>query len=245
MRSRVVAELVALFAPPGCAACRAPLDDAREPVCADCRRALPWLRGPRCARCGLPPPCRPCPAARAAFDRAWAPLAYAGPARDLVTALKFRGALALADLMAAQIAAALPEDLAGPKTAGEGEPGEPAPDGTGPAIVPVPTHPASVRARGFDQAERLAEALSRRTGLPLDACLRRDGTATRQIGTSRRRRMQQNRIEIEAAGAVPKTALLLDDVHTTGATLDAAAQALKRAGAKQVHAVSYARTLRH
>jgi predicted amidophosphoribosyltransferase len=127
--------------------------------------------------------------------------------------------------MAAQIAAALSES--------EG------------VIVPVPTHPASVRARGFDQAERLAEAFSRRTGLPFDACLRRDGAAERQIGTSRRRRMQQNRIEIEAAGAVPKTALLLDDVHTTGATLDAAARALKRAGAKQVHAVTYARTLRH
>ena len=67
---------------------------AGERLCADCTRALPWLRG-GCLRCGLPAHRgRACPAARAAFPRAWAPLAYEGVARELVAALKFRGALA-------------------------------------------------------------------------------------------------------------------------------------------------------
>src|SRR3954470_6322061 len=64
-----------------------------------------------CRRCALPSHRRGCPAAGAAFSRAWAPLAYDGVARDLVAALKFRGALPLADLMAAHVAANLPPDL--------------------------------------------------------------------------------------------------------------------------------------
>jgi predicted amidophosphoribosyltransferase len=225
VRSRVVAELVALFAPPGCAACRTPLGDARDVVCADCRRALPWLRGARCGRCGLPAPCAPCPATRAAFGCAWAPLAYAGPARALVVALKFDGALALADLMAAQMVAA---PLLGP----------------GRVLVPVPAHPVRARQRGFDQAARLAAALSHRTGLPLDACLSRTGAADRQLGATRRRRLGTGRIEIAATGSVPEHPVLVDDVHTTGATLHAAAAALGTAGARGVGAVTYARTLR-
>ena len=65
-----------------------------ELLCADCLRALPWLRGRRCPRCGLPRHRRGgCPAARAAFARSWAPMAYEGAARALVQALKFRAAL--------------------------------------------------------------------------------------------------------------------------------------------------------
>lgn len=239
MRSPVLAELVALFAPPACAACRAPLDDAEEAVCGDCRRALPWLRGPRCRRCALPSPCAPCPAARAAFERAWAPLAYAGPARALVAALKFGGALALADLMAAQMATTAPAGLLG---SGPGEA-----DGSGgrrPVLVPAPAHPARARKRGFDQAERLARALSRRTGLPLDACLSRGGAAESQIGASRATRLRKGRVEIAARGPVPARALLVDDVHTTGATLNAAARALRDAGALDVAALTYVRTLK-
>src|SRR3954454_22954758 len=77
MTGRVLAELVAAVAPPACVACRAALATAGEALCAPCRRALPWLRGPRCPRCALPRHgSRACPAARAGFDAAWAPLAY-------------------------------------------------------------------------------------------------------------------------------------------------------------------------
>src|SRR5688500_5923730 len=227
MRSRVLAELAALFAPPACAGCRAPLEDPAGGLCRGCRRRLPWLRGPRCERCGLPGRCAPCPAARAAFGRSWAPMAYAGPARDLVGALKFRGALALADQMAAEMAAAAPAGLL-----------------EGRVVVPVPAHPVRARRRGFDQAERLAARLSHRTGLPLDICLSRSGTAEGQLGKTRANRMRQGRIEFVAVGPVPESPVLVDDVHTTGATLDAAARALRLAGASEVVAVTYARTLR-
>lgn len=227
---RLATELLAALAPPACLACRAPLTDAAEPLCAHCRRALPWLRDPRCPRCALPAPCHraggACPASAAAFARSWAPLAHAGPARALVGALKFRGALAAADLMAGQIAAGAPDELL-----------------AGAALVPVPADPARRRARGFDQAMSIAAALGARSGRPLAACLRR-GAATRQLGAGRAaRRAAAARLPLTVVGRPPARALLVDDVHTTGATLDACARALRAAGAVDVAAVTYTRTL--
>jgi predicted amidophosphoribosyltransferase len=227
--ARVREELLAALVPPRCAACRAPQGPAGALLCVTCRRALPWLAGPRCPRCGLPAPCGPpCPAREAAFVRAWAPLAYDGPARQLVAALKFRGALPLARLMAAQIAATAPPGL----LAGDV------------ALVPVPLHPARRRARGFDQAALIAHALATRSGLPLVACLRRAGPATRQLGAGRGERIAAGRLAISATAPVPAHALLVDDVHTTGATFGACASALRAAGARHVAAIAYARSLR-
>lgn len=223
----LAAELLAALAPPACLACRAALGGAQEQLCAGCRRELPWLTGPRCERCGLPAPCGgPCPAAGAAFSASWAPLAHDGPARALVAALKFCGARPAADLMAAQIAAGAPAALL---------------DGV--AVVPVPAHPRRRRARGYDQAELVAAALARRAGLPLAPCLRRVGGATRQLGASREARLTRGRVAVELRGRAPARALLVDDVHTTGATLDACARALRAGGSADVVAAAYARAL--
>ena len=228
MLRRLGDELVALFVPPACLACGRALTASGDALCPACRRALPWLAGPRCPRCGLPAPCGPCPAAPAPFDAAWAPLAHDGPARALVAALKFRRRLAVADLMAAQIAAGAPRPLLEP-------PG---------VLVPVPAHPRRRRARGFDQAERLAQALAARTGLPARSILLRGGPAVRQLGASRRARLAAGRLAVAAQGPAPARCVLVDDVHTTGATLRACAAVLRSAGAQNVACVTYARALR-
>jgi predicted amidophosphoribosyltransferase len=111
-----------------------------------------------------------------------------------------------------------------------------------PAIVPVPTVAGRRRRRGFDPAGVLAAALARRLERPLVDCLERRDHAGRQVGTSRRGRRAPGRLEF-VARAPPPRVLLVDDVHTTGATLDAAARALLAAGAVSVAALSYARTL--
>jgi predicted amidophosphoribosyltransferase len=220
--------LLSILVPPACAVCRRPLPSAGAVACTGCLRRLPWLRGHRCPRCALPRHRAGCPAAGAAFDRAWAPLAYEGAARDLVAALKFRAALPVAGLMAAHLAANLPLDLRA---------------GAPLAVVPVPAHRGRRRRRGFDPAALLAAALAGRTGLPLAPCLRRADRGRRQVGAGRALRRSAGRFEAVLVAGPPRAALLVDDVHTTGATLDACARALKAGGAEAVAAVTYARTL--
>ncbi|MDP1850738.1 MAG: double zinc ribbon domain-containing protein [Solirubrobacteraceae bacterium] len=228
----MLAEVVALVTPPRCAACRAPAGRAAEVLCAGCRRALPWLRGPCCERCALPLPHARgrCPARDAAFDRAWAAVAYAGAARDAMHALKFCAARPLASVMAAQIAANAPPALlpAGPSDT---------------VLVAVPPHPRRRRTRGFDPAELIAVALARRTGLPLHRALRRGRAASHQLGASREARRDAANLHFAARGPAPPRVALVDDVHTTGATLSACAAALRQAGSEHVAAVTWARTL--
>ena len=221
-----MSELIALVVPPACVVCRAALPRVELRLCAECPRGLPWLPPRVCRRCGLPAHRRGCPAARAAFGRAWAPLAYDGVARELVAALKFRAALPVAALMAAHIAANLPGDLRVPA-----------------ALVPVPPQRARRRRRGFDPAAELTAQLAGRLALEQAACLRRRDRGRPQVGSTRAQRRRAGRLAMELRSPPPPRVLLVDDVHTTGATLDACARALLAGGCEEVTAITYARTL--
>jgi ComF family protein len=205
--------LTALLAPPLCWSCGGHARNgpaAPGPaLCAACRRGLSFLPPEPVALSGV---------------RVWAPLAYEGPARDLVRALKFRGALALGREIAALTVATAPRDLL------RGE------------LVPVPLHPVRQRRRGFNQAAVLAEAVARATGLTTVDCLRRRGAGPAQVGRTRRARLSGPAGTIEARARVPPVALLVDDVATTGATIAACASALRRAGTIEVSAIAFART---
>jgi ComF family protein len=157
----------------------------------------------------------------------WAPVAYEGPARELVRALKFRGATKLAEAMAAQVVANAPEGLLS-----EG------------VLVPVPLHRERRRRRGFNQARLLANAVSARAGLPVWDGLARAGAANSQVGRGRRERRAGPAGSVHARdGKGPPRAVLVDDVATTGGTLSACARALREAGTEEVVAVTFARTL--
>jgi ComF family protein len=212
-----------VLAPPVCWACSG-LARRGDRLCAGCSASLHRLASEPVLMCGV---------------RVWAPLAYSGPARDLVRALKFRGAIALADAMAAQIVANAPAGLLAP--------GPPAARST---LVPVPLHPRRLRARGYNQAAAIAEAVSRRAGLSVLQCLVRSGPSVTQIGRNRAERTAGpvGRIEFRAsaeapAPAAPTNVLLVDDVVTTGATLGACRDALVAQGTREVTAIAFARTI--
>jgi predicted amidophosphoribosyltransferase len=142
-----------------------------------------------------------------------------------VKGLKFGRMAPLAEAMAAQIAANAP-----PHALARG------------ALVPVPLHPARLRRRGFNQAERLAAALAARTCLPVSDGLARSGSRGTQVGRDRRDRLRGIAGAVHVHGTTPPEAILVDDVITTGATIAACAEALRAAGARRVTAIAYART---
>ena len=159
----------------------------------------------------------------AGVDRAWSAAPYEGVARELVASLKFRSLLPVAGLMAERILWLAPGHL----LSGE--------------VVPVPTARVRSARRGFDPAGEIAAALAIRAGLPLRPCLARRGGG-RQVGRRRAERIGSPP-GIHAVDEAPRSALLVDDVLTTGSTLAAAARALRQAGAVRVVAITFARRL--
>lgn len=157
------------------------------------------------------------------LDRAWSSASHEGVARDLVTALKFRRLLPVADLIADRIQWLAPSTIL---------------SGT---IVPVPTAPLRSALRGFDPAAEITAALAQRTELPFSSCLIRRGGG-RQVGKRRAERIGHPPL-IHASGEVPRSVLLIDDVLTTGATLSSCARALRSAGAIRIAAITFTRRL--
>ena len=113
-------------------------------------------------------------------------------------------------------------------------------------LVPVPAHPERIRRHGQNQARELAEALGRLTGMPVRRVLARRAGARRQVGLERpaRRANAQGGIVAHDHLAAGTPRVLVDDVYTTGSTLDACAAALRAAGSGPVTAVCFARTVR-
>jgi ComF family protein len=208
--------LAAFAAPQSCPGCGA-RTGAAEFLCAACESRIPPLADPLCVRCLLeerePAGCRRHP--RGA--RAVAPWIYDERAALVVQALKFGGRPGLAERYAAAIARALPRGYRFDM------------------VTPIPLHPARLRERGYDQAGRLADALAHRIGAPLVPGLLVRSRATREQS---RLSAADRRANLAGAFTVPRpeavqgrSVLVVDDVLTTGATLDAAGGALRAAGA--------------
>ncbi|MDO9410752.1 ComF family protein [Patulibacter sp.] len=220
--------LAALVAPGRCLHCRGPAERGAALLCDPCRARLPWLPVDGCARCGLPRPCPPgrCPARGAAFAAAWAPLAYEGPARALAIAGKERSARRVAPWFAAAMVARAPAAVV---------------EGAA-AVVAVPADPVRGRRRGEDHAALLADGVATALGVPVLRALVRTRSATAQHLQDRAGRARA--VPPSVVVRPPDRVLLVDDVHTTGATLRACATALRDGGARRVGVLTALRTLR-
>jgi predicted amidophosphoribosyltransferase len=220
------ARLLDLLLPARCAAC----GRGETLLCAACRAGLTIIRPPLCARCGAPTAwpverCSECAGRRLAFRTARAAVAYDGPARALVAAWKERGLRGVV-----HEAGVLVERQVPPPSAD--------------AIAFVPGDRDRTLWRGQATAAALARELGRRWELPVTAALRRVGSRKRQRGLSRAERRANVRGSFATVADVPRTVVLVDDVYTTGATVGAAAASLRRAGARSVAVVTFARAVR-
>ncbi|HEX5520521.1 MAG TPA: ComF family protein [Longimicrobiaceae bacterium] len=229
---------------PVCVACHAPIPPSASErlICAVCWSRLEPLAPPCCARCGAPLPapytaearCRECTELPPSVRAVRSVCSFAGPAKEIVHALKYGGWTAVAEPMARRIAAlSLPRDV----------------EDEARIVLPVPLSAARLRERGYNQAELLAGAIARRTGRRCapEALLR-----TRRTHTQTSLHPSERRANVAGAFAVPaphratlagEHVLLIDDVWTTGATAVACTEALVAAGARVVSVLTFARTL--
>lgn len=218
-----------LLFPPRCAACgranSGPLCDTccqsfrplGPTVCPQC--SLPVIEPGRCARCQQEPP---------AFRQVMSGFHYEGALRKSILALKYKRKTALAG----PLIMALPETTAPPRDC---------------RICAVPMHPQRLAARGFNQAQLLANEAADRWGLdriPVES-FQRILPSQRQVGQSYSDRLANVRgaFQADPAAVAGEAVAVVDDVCTTGATLNACALALLEAGAKVVYGVTLARTV--
>ena len=220
------AAILDLLLPSRCVAC----GTEGALVCSECRARVVLLRGTVCARCGCPTAwpverCGECAGRRISFSSARAAVAYDGPVPALVVGWKERGLRRLTGLAADLVCDTVPR---------------PAVD----ALAFVPGEPDRVGWRGLNTAEVLARALGERWELPVEGLLARTRGAHPQRGLSRTQRRANVREAFQARGRTAAAIGLVDDVYTTGATALAASTELRRAGAKVVHVVTFARVVR-
>ncbi len=220
--------LAAVVLPQTCFLCGGLAGDSL--LCEPCRDTLPDLPAPRCPVCALPTPgggsCGACLKAPPHFDATVARFRYGFPVDKLVQSLKYRHRLAIADFLARELArCSLPRVD---------------------AVVPLPLPPRRLRERGFNQAVEIARPLARRLAVPLlaQAC-RRPLESPPQASLPWQARRRNVRSGFECAVDLSGLSILaVDDVMTTGATLDEFARTLKKHGAARVINCVVARTLK-
>jgi competence protein ComFC len=238
--------LLDLIYPPRCAICQAFLQDPVVPhggqdlpFCQDCFKDFTEIKSPICSHCGRPLSdgieqdrvCEDCLRKRPSYDIARAPYLYDGALMTAIHELKYAQRSHLADSLGSLLASFAQAWIG---------------ELNGSLVMPVPLHPRRLRARGFNQSLLLARRVASKTGAELDfLSLRRTRFTKPQIELSSEERKKNVRKAFKVVNpqAVKRrTILLVDDVATTGSTLNECAKALKRAGADGVLCLVLART---
>lgn len=237
----VVERLFEFFLPSQCLCCQSYLKEGEERICLDCLSKVDWISPPLCSICGTPfastqvsnHPCGACVTKKKYFTMARALGYYEGTLKQAIHRWKYDGQVGLSPLFGDWMAAKLPEywdpecfDL----------------------IVPVPLHKQRLRKRGFNQALLLAKELSRRTGIPCGKrILRKERPTLPQVQLSGAQREKAVRKSFRILGREElrgKTILLVDDVYTTGATVNECSRVLLAAGACRIDVFTLAHAVR-
>ncbi|MEC4888602.1 MAG: ComF family protein [Nitrospira sp.] len=240
--SDLVRQTLRVLLPADCAACGSPLRDDPVPLfCASCWRSIAPLALSRCAQCDRPLPspaalthspshrCHHCTVRPPAYTKAWTLFPYLPPLQDAICLFKYRGKVSLARPLAQLMIDALPPALQAD------------------LIMPVPLHPSRLREREFNQSLLLADRVARHLQRPLSFTnLIRTMPSDPQSTLSRKERLNNLRRAFAVRHPEPiaqQRVLLIDDVFTTGTTVNECAKVLRQAGAGEILVLTLARTV--
>lgn len=210
--------LLDLLMPPACAGCGRP----GALLCGDCRAKLTMPSDPRdrflAPDAGV--------VIGDALLLAFAAFAYEGPIRRALAALKYNGVARLAPILAQSASPTLAHlmTISGPAS-----------------LVPIPLHPERQRARGYNQAALLARSLGKHCGASMVDALARVRPTTKQHRLNRVARLHNLRDAFSVVARPPRVAILVDDIITTAATLEACASVLRAAGCESVYGFAVGR----
>jgi ComF family protein len=233
--------LFQFFLPPQCPCCEKFLEEGRQGFCSDCLSEICWIDPPFCSVCGIPfmskeiesHPCGACVTGRKYFTMARALGTFDGSLQGAIHHWKYEGKTHLTPFFAEWMAEGLnrywePDSLD--------------------LLIPVPLHPQRLRQRGFNQALLLVKELSRRTGLPYQkTILQKKKSTIPQVNLSSVEREKGVRGTFHVIGReelLGKSVLLVDDVYTTGATVNECSKVLLRGGAERVDVLTLAHAIK-
>lgn len=220
-----------LLYPRKCPLCDGILGGKEPLLCRNCGKKLKFAEEPRCFRCGKPlvreeeEYCHDCRRNAHVFERCTGPFLYEGEYRQSILRFKYRGRQAYAGFYSAAIRQRCGAQIRSWKPE---------------VLIPVPVHRERLLKRGYNQAEVLAVKLGQEMGIPVaaGAVIRRRNTAAQKLLDNRERKKNLERAFAPGKeGGAWKSVLIVDDIYTTGSTVDAVARVLKARGTARVYAV--------
>ena len=226
-----IPDAAGLLYPRRCPVCQEAVEERGGRVCAVCRTKLPYVRMHFCQRCGKPllleeeEYCRDCRRKEHQFEKGRAPFLYDKVMQASIAGYKYGGRREYAAFYAEEILNRCAKDMLGWQ---------------GAVFLPIPLHSSRRRRRGFNQAELLAKELTKRSGIPTDAgvLVRRKKTrAQKELNDQERLTNLKDAFSVRKGRVPYQNIILVDDIYTTGSTIDAAARVLKENGAEKVYFV--------
>ena len=223
-----VEEMVNLLYPRRCPICQEILTDRTVLICTSCRKKAVPIGEPKCKKCGKPLSgqmqeyCSDCRSREHFFTKGWAVFPYKKEIKQSVYQFKFHNKREYQEFYASEMVRIYGREILSWK-----------PD----AVIPIPMYRRKQRKRGYNQAELLAGLVSKKLGIPMDKemlCRVRNTTPQKELTQKEREKNLRHAFKVRKKALQGGKFLLIDDIYTTGATVDAAAKALLDAGAAEV-----------
>lgn len=223
--------LLDLMYPPRCPICHDIVEPGFQMICGSCMKQLPFVTAPKCTKCGKPVPegddlCYDCSVTAHAFTEGMGIFLYNEVMRKSMHYFKYMSRKEYGAFYAAAVW------RFGRNTLKRWNPQ---------VIVPIPIHKSRRRERGYNQAEVVAELLAGYMGIPVEKNILKRVNKTiaqKELTVEERRGNLKNAFVVNNASVPWERVLLLDDIYTTGSTMDAAASALKKYGIREIYCLS-------